>query len=285
VGVVTLGVGAAAIFGVEAALMTTEALAAAGFGLVSGATAIASGALSQKDPQASKVLGYVSLATGVLGIGAAGLAARAAALATEVAAESGAVAASAVGETGEAIELNDIEPDNAGPLDRVLAARGLSRTDLRALDFDIPDKVYRGSAWRLNFSTIGSEERRLANILEHTASQVGSMGKVQSFSADINIARDFYDAERFGFFGRGSLFEVDTTGFGSFTTVPRLLLERGDQLVSSSLISEHTLDSAVGWAQAANEREIFYVRETPVPGRFVGLQPKFNVLESWPPSS
>ncbi|MGX5057178.1 RHS repeat-associated core domain-containing protein, partial [Enterobacter asburiae] len=277
---VTGGLSIAAAGGVMAALETASVVSLTVGTLAAGADVAAMGsgiaALAGQGRQSS-ALGWLSLGLGVPGAvaGIGGL--------VRAGMRGGRQLAGAfskgLGPTGADVANAARAFSIDSTLLRALVQRNMDIADLLNADFEIPRYIYRGSAWRLNFSTMGGRDRRLAAILQHTSSSVGSMGTVQSFSTEKTVAESFFDAEVRGR-GRGFLYKVDTQSHGEFITAPQLLLKYGDYLIKENRVSEEELKSALGWALAAQEHEVFFVIEEAVPGKFVGLQPTYETLKS-----
>jgi hypothetical protein len=140
-----------------------------------------------------------------------------------------------------------------------------SIADLRALDFEVPGRVYRahqgdtvlGDAKKGLQRAPGGNldgDDYLAAIIKHSARQGGSAGEVLSLSADKGIANKFARGRK------APVFEIDTTQDPKgFRTMTDILLKDSERLVLGKKVTRATVLNAADNIAVHQESEVFYV--------------------------
>ncbi|KQQ59142.1 MULTISPECIES: hypothetical protein [Pseudomonas] len=140
-----------------------------------------------------------------------------------------------------------------------------SVAEIQALDFEVPQRVYRGHIGNtIESAAVNGLERApggnlqgddyLAAIIMHTARQGGSNGEVLSLSAQRAIASKFAK-------GRGApVFEIDTTQDPTaFRTINDILLADSQRLIEARKVTRATVLKAIDNIAVHREFEVFYV--------------------------
>lgn len=140
-----------------------------------------------------------------------------------------------------------------------------SIADLRALDFEVPGRVYRAHQ---GDTVVGAAKKGLqrapggnldgddylAAIIKHSARQGGSAGEVLSLSADKGIANKFARGRK------APVFEIDTTQDPKgFRTMTDILLKDSERLVLGKKVTRATVLNAADNIAVHQESEVFYV--------------------------
>lgn len=149
-----------------------------------------------------------------------------------------------------------------------------SVAEIQALNFEVPERVYRGHIGNTVESAARDGLQRapggnlqgddyLAAIVMHTARQGGSNGEVLSLSAERAVASKFAKGRR------APVFEIDTTQDPTgFRTINDILLADSQRLVDARKVTRATVLKAIDNIAVHRESEVFYIHGD-IPPRFL----------------